>query len=113
MAIKIIQGETKVVNIDVISEKTGKAFDLTGFTEITVCLVSGTVTVELTETGGRVAVVGDPKFGQLTLTLTVAESTSLPETITGDIEVAIDKSGAITKTQTDSAFIVRPKICAA
>lgn len=111
MAIKIIQGETKVINIDVISEKTQRAFDMTGFTEIIVCIVSGTTKIELTQTGARVAVVGDPKFGQLTLTLTVDESTSLPQTSNGNLEVVIDVGGVITKTQALNSFVVIPKLC--
>lgn len=112
MAIKIIQGETKTINIDVISEKTQRAFDMTGHTEITVCIVSGTTKIELTETGGRVVVVGDPKFGQLTLTLTAAESTSLPQTSNGNIEVTVEQPGpVITKTQALNSFVVLPKLC--
>ena len=110
--IEIIQGERQPFTIDLILKSSKKPFDLTGFSEITACFKADSSKVVLTEGGGDISVVGDPKLGQLTGFLTVAQTTSLTPTAKGDIEVVIDFGlGDIKKTQILNQFIVQEGFC--
>lgn len=110
--IDIVQAEKKPYTIDLISKEIGKSFDMTGFIEIVVCFISGSTIVEKKETTSDLAVVGDPKFGQLSGSLSIAETDSLPPTTGGNIEVRVEFSAADhRKAQKLKAFTVSKKLC--
>ena len=109
--IKIIQGEQQPFTIDLKSAETGKPFDLTGYSEITVCFKAGSSLVSK-DTSSGVSVVGDPMLGQISGTLEVADTSSLTSTASGSIEVTIDFGGGnIKKTQILNEFSVSQTLC--
>jgi len=112
--IQVIQGERQPFIIDLESEKTGKPFDLTGFTEIQVCFKAGTTVISKLESvpADNVAVVGGPTNGQISAELAAVDSDTLAATSGGQIEVIISFSATnIQKTQILDAFAVLDKIC--
>lgn len=112
MAVEIIQGEKQTVNINVKSKLTGQPFDFTGATEIVICFKSSSVVIQKKLTDTDVSVVGDPKLGQLTTALQVADTDSLPVTQNGHIEIVETKAvGEVSKAQILDGFTVLAKIC--
>jgi len=110
--VEVIQGEKQAFTVNVVKKGTTTVpFDLTGFTEITVCFKVGSSVVVKTETGGDVAVVGDPLLGQISVSLTVADTSAMAPG-NGDIEVDVEKgAGENTKSQSLDSFIVVASIC--
>ena len=109
--IEIIQGEQQPFTIDLVSKATGKPFDLTGYDEITVCFKSES-TIVTKDTSSGVSVLGDEKLGQITGTLETTDTTTMPATSHGHIEVAVDFGGGdIKKAQLLNKFIVIESIC--
>jgi len=109
--IVIIQGEKQPFELNLSSLKNGTAFDLTGFTDITVCFKIGSTTIEKKESDGDVTVVSEPR-GEISTFLTVADTDSLTPGTDGAIEVLVDFGGGdIKKAQDLNAFKVVAKIC--
>jgi len=113
MALEIIQGEKQPYNIDLTSKASGKPFDLTGVSDITVCFKTDAIVIEKTLGALEVSIVGDPQLGQITGNLLVADTDSMTPTTEGQIEIQIDVDGAgdIKKSQILNGFIVLEKIC--
>lgn len=111
--IEVIQGEKQTFNIDLTSKKTGKSFDLTGNTEITVCFKSGTTIIEKTKTATEVSEVGDPLLGQITVDLLTTDTATMLPTQEGIIVVEVDfGSGDVRKAIQNNAFTVEADPCA-
>lgn len=110
--LKIIQNESKPFTITITSESNdGLPFDLTGFSDIKVCFKSGSLITELTQSGGRITVV-TALLGLISGTLTQAETDAMSVVTDGQIEIQVDFGGGdVRKSQIDSAFIVKAKLC--
>ncbi len=110
--LKIIQNERQPFTINLVSESNnGLPFDLTGYSEITVCFKAGTTVTTLTETGARITVV-EAKIGQISGALTQAETDAMSVVTSGLIEIAVDFGGGdVRKTQIVNSFSVTAKVC--
>ncbi len=110
--LKIIQNEKQPFTINMTSEQlNGLPFDLTGFSDITVCFKAGSVVTTLTESGSRITVV-EEKIGQISGALTQAETDAMSIVTSGIIEIAVDFGGGdVRKTQINNAFSVIEKVC--
>lgn len=109
--VDVIQAERQSFTIK-LRDQDGDPFDLTGFSEITVCFVAGSTVVTKTQTGAEVSVVGSDELGVISTALTTTDSDSMPKTSQGNIEVQIDFGGGdVRKTQFFGAFKVSEKLC--
>jgi len=111
MAVDVIQGEKQSFTIN-LKQPSGSPFDLTGFTEITVCFKAGSTVVQKLESLAEVSVVGADTLGTITVDLAIADSDSFSPTGEGHIEVHVAFSASdVRKTQILNAFQVTAKLC--
>jgi len=111
MSTEIIQGEKQDFAFNLKSKSTGNRFDLTGFSEIKVCFKSGTTLVEKLESLAEVTVVSAAD-GQITTSLSVADTDSFAKSDDGDVEIHVDFGGGdVKKSQILGAFFVTEKLC--
>lgn len=85
--VTIYQGEDKDLNVFV-KEESGKAYDLTGYTEITAVFKGTSGDITLTQTGGDIT-VNSAEGGDITITISDT-NTALLITGTASFELLID-----------------------
>ena len=94
-------------------KKNGDPFDLTGNTEITLCLQKADKTfTAYTKTGGQLAITGDAVLGKVTVTLVGAtETNALQIGPKQDFEIKEEKGAVVTKIKFLQDLLVRASNC--
>lgn len=109
--VKIFAGETRVIGVNIVEEDSLVPYDLTGATELTVCLKKQDgETLQLTQTGGKVNII-DEKLGQINFTLDATDSDSLKIGEDQHVEVEIEKATETRIVQIKSSLTVERRIC--
>ena len=97
--INITKGEDgRVIDLYLTAKKTGRPYDLTGATEITVKFPGTTATLVKLLTGGGVSVIGNAVLGHIQVTLSAANINGLSEGNGKDILVWVTKASSLKKT---------------
>ena len=86
--VTIIKGESKELNVTIVSKDTGKGFDLTGQTEVQAFFENADDSVLTKNTSNGVTVVSEPR-GEIKVALTEAETTLLKAALNQSFEIEI------------------------
>lgn len=108
MSVKIIQGEDRVLNIQ-LKEGTGP-YDLTGADEITACFNGSSGQILKTLTGSDVAIIGTAPEGRITVSLTDTDTNALPAEVQG-FTISVDKGTNTRIINLPNSLQVEEKIC--
>jgi len=109
--VTIIRGEKRTISVTIVEEDSLEAYDLTGNSEIKVCLKNqdGT-TLELTKTGTQVTVVSEIK-GKISFVVSETDSPNLKVGDDQDIEIEITKSSDKRIVQVKQSLDVENRLC--
>jgi hypothetical protein len=100
MGVPIIQGEDKILIVDLINGTTNEPFDLTGATEI-LCHFGGAnppLCVDETLSGGNVTIIS-PLLGKIQISLPAADTDNLATGTDLGFEVQITINGKVSIAQ--------------
>lgn len=88
---EIVQGSDRTLKLT-IRESNGDPLDLTAVTEITACFKKPDGTfLQVTLSGGRVSVVGNPLLGKIEVSLTDVDTAAIEAGVKVDFKVLLDQ----------------------